>query len=83
MSHKALAGQQLPEFENFDRLPDAGYVKQRVVQALFACSAATLWRRIRAGLIPAPIRLSSRSNGWNVGNLREALTTLTKRGGAA
>lgn len=72
----ALAGRQLPEFENFDRLPDAGYVKQRVVQALFACSAATLWRRVRTGLIPPPDKLSARSNGWNVGRLRKALNNL-------
>lgn len=80
MTNKALAGQQLPEFENFDRLPDAGYVKQRVVQALFACSAATLWRRIRDGQIPAPARLAARSNGWHVGSLRKALIAIGSAG---
>jgi predicted DNA-binding transcriptional regulator AlpA len=80
MINKALAGQQLPELENFDRLPDAGYVKQRVVQALFACSAATLWRRIRDGQIPSPARLAARSNGWHVGSLRKALTEIGAAG---
>lgn len=81
MTIKALAGQQLPELENFDRLPNAGFVKQRVVQALYTCSSATLWRRVAAGLIPPPTKLSGRSNGWNVGQLRKSLAS-AGRGGA-
>jgi predicted DNA-binding transcriptional regulator AlpA len=58
---------------NFDLLPNSGHVKQSVVEALFACSAATLWRRVKSGDIPKPHRLSVRSNGWNVGQLRKKL----------
>lgn len=76
MSKKTLSGQLSPELENFDRLPDAAYVKQRIVERLFACSSATLWRRVKSGLIPPPNRLSTHSNGWNVGCLRTALSRL-------
>jgi len=76
MSQKALPGQFSPELVNFDRLPDAAFVKQRIVERLFACSSATLWRRVKSGLIPPPNRLSIRSNGWNVGCLRTALSRL-------
>lgn len=75
MSTKAQpAAQYLPAFENFDQLPDSAYVKQPVVEALYTCSPATLWRRVGAGLIPPPDKLSPRSNGWKVGRLRKSLS---------
>jgi predicted DNA-binding transcriptional regulator AlpA len=61
--------------QHFDLLPSAAFVKQPVVEALFACSPATLWRRVKSGEIPAPDKLSERSNGWNVGRLRAKLAT--------
>jgi predicted DNA-binding transcriptional regulator AlpA len=41
--------------------------------ALFACSAATVWRRVQSGHIPQPRKLSLRTTCWNVGELRLAL----------
>lgn len=61
--------------KNFDSLPDSGFVRQPVVQALFACSAATIWRGVKAGRIPKPKKLSPRTTGWNVGQLRQALAS--------
>jgi predicted DNA-binding transcriptional regulator AlpA len=64
----------IPEaLENFDNLPDSAYVTQPVVEGLFACSAPTVWRRIKTGLIPKPKRFSTRCSRWNVGELRAAL----------
>lgn len=59
--------------ENFDLLPDSAHVRQPVVEALYACSPATLWRRVKAGKIPAPKQLSDRISAWNVGDLRTDL----------
>lgn len=59
---------------NFDSLPDSANVRQPVVQALFACSAATVWRRVNAGTLPAPRKLSERITAWQVGELRRALS---------
>ena len=58
---------------NFDSLPDTANVRQPVVEALYACSGATLWRRVKAGMIPAPHKLGPRITAWNVGELRADL----------
>lgn len=64
----------LPEaLQNFDQLPESANVRLPVVQLLFACSPATVWRGVKAGRIPKPKKLSPRTTGWNVGELRKAL----------
>ena len=57
----------------FDQLPDSASVRQPVVQALYACSAASVWRGVHAGRIPKPRKLSPRTTCWNVGELRQSL----------
>lgn len=59
---------------NFDSLPDSANVRQPVVQGLWGCSAATVWRLVKKGVIPAPRKLSERVTAWNVGDLRKALS---------
>ena len=59
--------------KNFDSLPDSANVRQPVVQGLFGCSSATVWRNVKKGIIPAPKKLSERVTAWNVGALRKAL----------
>lgn len=59
--------------KNFDSLPDSASVRQPVVEALFACSSTTVWRRVKAGLIPEPKKFGPRHTAWNVGELRAAL----------
>lgn len=58
--------------QNFDLLPDSANVRQPVVEALFGCSSATVWRRVKDGRIPTPRKLE-RVTAWNVGQLRRAL----------
>ena len=58
---------------NFDLSPDSAHVRQPVVQALFACSSATVWRMVKRGQLPAPKKLSDRVTAWNVGELRAVL----------
>jgi predicted DNA-binding transcriptional regulator AlpA len=62
--------------KNFDRLPDCAFVRLPMVQALFACSAATIWRRVAEQRIPRPVKLSHRVTAWNVGQLRAALASV-------
>ena len=59
--------------ENFDLLPNAANVRQATVEALWACSPASVWRGVKAGRIPAPRKLGPRITVWNVGELRRAL----------
>jgi predicted DNA-binding transcriptional regulator AlpA len=59
---------------DFDHLPDSAFVRRAVVEGLFGCSPSTVLRWSRSGLIPQPRKLSERALGWNVGELRAALT---------
>ncbi len=63
----------------FDALPDSGYVREsQLVQspkrpsgtAPLPFSAPTLWRKVKAGTFPAPVKLSSRVTGFQVGAVR-------------
>jgi predicted DNA-binding transcriptional regulator AlpA len=62
--------------QHFDSLPDAAYVRQPVVEALYGVSSATVWRMVKRGAIPAPKKLSARVTAWNVGGLRRNLKAL-------
>jgi predicted DNA-binding transcriptional regulator AlpA len=42
--------------------------------ALYACSAATVWRRVKEGKIPKPKKFGEKLTAWNVGELRRALS---------
>lgn len=59
--------------KNFDDLPDSAYVPITVVCGLFACSPATVWRRVLVGELVAPHRIGQRTTRWKVGELRLAL----------
>ena len=58
---------------NFDALPDSARAQLPVVCELYAISPATAWRRVRAGLIPPPIKEGGGTR-WIVGDLRRSLT---------
>lgn len=73
----ATAPDPVPDaLTNFPLLPDDAHVRLPVVCGLFACSPATAWRRAKAGIIPAPVKLSDRVTAWRVGDLRAALAEL-------
>ena len=57
----------------FQDLPDQAHVRLPVVKALYACSAATVWRGVKNGTIPKPHKLSQRTYCWNVLELKKAL----------
>ena len=64
----------LPDaLKNYDFLPSSAHVRLPIVQALYACSAASVWRGVKAGRIPAPRKFSPRISCWLVGDLRESL----------
>lgn len=68
---------EIPEaFINFDSYPDAAFVRIKTVMYLFACSAATVWRMVKRGALPAPRKLSERVTAWNAGELRAALAAI-------
>ena len=75
-----IAAQQvIPRATGFDALPNSAYVREaQLVQspnrpdgtAPLPFSAPTLWRKVKAGTFPRPIKLSERVTAWNVGAVR-------------
>lgn len=63
---------------HFESLPDTAHVRLPVVCALSACSPATVWRRVKGGMLPKPRKLSVRVTAWNVGELRACLNGLAE-----
>lgn len=64
---------------SFDALPDSAFIREaQLVQspkrpgspAPLPFSAPTLWRKVRAGTFPKPVKLSERVTAWNVGTVR-------------
>ena len=41
------------------------YMRQRELMTILPFSAATLWRKVRAGTFVQPVRLSERVTAWN------------------
>jgi len=63
----------------FNQLSDSSYLRESALvrgqsggsqPALLPLSAATLWRKVKAGTFPAPKKLSTRVTAWKVGDLR-------------
>lgn len=67
----------------FDTMPDGAYIreaglvsspKRPGVPVPLPFSAPTLWRKVREGTFPKPVKLSDRVTAWNVGTVRAWLT---------
>lgn len=63
----------------FDALPDSAFIREaQLVQspkrpdtpAPLPFSAPTLWRKVKAGTFPKPIKLSERVTAWQLGTVR-------------
>jgi len=59
--------------QNFDHLPDSANVRLPTVMGLYSISAATVWRQVKAGIIPSPRKLTPRTTAWSVKDLRQVL----------
>ena len=67
-----------PALRDFSQLPPEAHCRLLVVKALYACSAATVWRGVKNGTIPKPHKLSTRVAAWNVGELKKALALIVE-----
>jgi prophage regulatory protein len=55
-----------------ETLPSTGFIRQaQLIQAFVPFSAATLWRRVRSGDFPKPVKLSDRVTAWRVEDVRD------------
>ncbi|MHB1199173.1 MAG: helix-turn-helix transcriptional regulator [Polaromonas sp.] len=88
-AHKAPVASSIPAQKAtihqsvFDALPDSAYIREsQLVQspkrpdhpAPLPFSAPTLWRKVKAGTFPKPVKLSERVTAWNVGTVRAWMT---------
>ena len=56
---------------NFDHQADSALVRQSdLIPAVLPFSASSLWRQVRAGTFPKPIKVSPRITAWRVGDVR-------------
>jgi len=78
MTVKTSSSQEDTALTDFDRLPDAAFVRVQTVAGLYASSEATIWRWVKQGLVPAPRKLGPQKVAWNVGELRRALSGPSK-----
>ncbi|ABM41755.1 phage transcriptional regulator, AlpA [Acidovorax sp. JS42] len=51
-------------------LPETGFVRQKLLLSFVPFSKSTLWRRVKEGLFPAPIRLSVGITAWRAEDVR-------------
>jgi len=52
-------------------LPETGYVRQsQLIPVIFPFSSATLWRMVKAGTFPRPVKLGPRITAWKVEDIR-------------
>lgn len=57
----------------FDSLPNSAHVRLPVLIGKFSVSAPTIWRWVKSGRLPAPIKLGPNTTAWRVGELRDCL----------
>lgn len=55
---------------NFQSLPDSALVRQRDLLQVLPFSAATLWRRVKSGDFPKPIKVDSSITAWRWSDVR-------------
>jgi prophage regulatory protein len=60
--------------ETFGTMPATGYMRQsQLIPSIFPFSSATLWRKVKAGTFPKPVKLGPRITAWRVEDIRELL----------
>jgi predicted DNA-binding transcriptional regulator AlpA len=58
-------------------LSDTGYIRQsQLIPAIFPFSSATLWRKVKAGTFPQPVKLGPRITAWRVEDIRNLIGRL-------
>lgn len=53
-------------------LPVTGYVRQaQLIPTIVPFSSATLWRKVKTGKFPRPVKLSERVTAWRAEDVRD------------
>lgn len=63
----------------FHHLPDSALLREKEMLPILPWSAPTLWRRVKSGGFPQPIRLEGRITCWRWGDVRQWLDAQAER----
>lgn len=64
-----------------NNLPIGGYIRESdLIPAIVPFSHATLWRKVKSGEFPRPVKLSTRITAWEVKAVRAWLDSKTQEG---
>ena len=56
----------------YGSLPDIGFIRQsQLIPSIFPFSPATLWRKVKDGTFPKPVKLGPRITAWKVEDIRD------------
>lgn len=72
-----------PSIINFDSLPNSALVDDKTVAVVTGQSRNTVWRKSKAGTLPAPIKVGPKTTRWKVGEIRAYIARLTAESAAA
>lgn len=62
------------DLKQLGSLPATGYIRQsQLIPVIFPFSSATLWRKVKAGTFPKPVKLGPRITAWRVEDIRAKL----------
>lgn len=65
------------QFDQALVLPDTGFVRQRLLLRFVPFSKSTLWRLVKAGEFPAPVKLSTGITAWKAEEVRSWISGRT------
>jgi prophage regulatory protein len=65
-----IAGAQASIWAAYGALPATGYVRIAGLRTIIPLSDSTIWRRVRQGTFPAPVKLSPRVTAWKAEDVR-------------
>lgn len=61
-----------------EMFPETGFLRQSdIIPAPIPFSPATLWRKVKDGTFPAPVKLSERVTAWRVEDIRAWMQSLS------
>lgn len=65
------ARKKLKSSAGLTNLPQSGFIRQaQLVPGVIPFSPATLWRKVKSGSFPSPVKLSKRITVWRVEDVR-------------
>lgn len=62
---------------SFDDLPGSAFIKQPQILELVPISASSLWRWVKIGAFPKPLKLSDHCSVWKVADVRQWMAAQT------